>query len=96
MAMVTVETKKMEVKTVDFDMEKAEKLMNIAMSAVQFPEYPGIREATTRMLRKMEQDLEEKLVKVHEEEAKALAEAEAKKAADAAKAAEAAAKGKAA
>jgi hypothetical protein len=74
---------KVEIKTVEFDTKTAETLMNIARAAVEFPEYAGIREAANRMLRKMEQDLTEKLVKVREEEAKAAAEAEAKKAADA-------------
>jgi len=87
------EAKKVEVKTVAFDVDEAQKLLTLAAAATGFPKYTGIAEAANRMLQKMEQDLEEKLAKVHEEEAKAAVEAEIKKAAEA-KAAEA--KGKAA
>jgi hypothetical protein len=90
------EAKKVEVKTVAFDVEEAQKLLTLAAAAVGFPKYTGIQEAANRMLQKMEQDLEEKLAKVHEEEAKATAEAEAKKAAEAKAQAEKEAKGKAA
>jgi hypothetical protein len=83
---------KVEIKTVEFDTKSTETLMNIARAVVEFPEYPGIREAAGRMLRKLEQDLAEKIAKVREEEAKAAAEAEAKKAADAKAAADAEAK----
>ena len=87
------EAKKVEVKTVAFDVNEAQKLLTLAAAATGFPKYTGIAEAANRMLQKMEQDLEEKLAKVHEEEAKATVEAEIKKAAEA-KAAET--KGKAA
>ena len=87
------EAKKVEVKTVAFDVDEAQKLLTLAAAATGFPKYTGIAEAANRMLQKMEQDLEEKLAKVHEEEAKAVVEAEIKKAAEA-KTAEA--KGKAA
>jgi hypothetical protein len=90
-----VEVKKVEVRTVAFDVEEASKLLAIAASVVNFPKYVGIGDAANRMLQKLEADLEDKLAKVREEEAKATAEAEAKKAADAAKAADAT-KGKAA
>ena len=88
-----VMTKKSEVKTVTFDVEETHRLLTLAAAATGFPKYAGIAEAANRMLAKVEQDLEEKLAKVHEEEAKATVEAEIKKAAEA-KAAEA--KGKAA
>ena len=88
-----VTTRKAEVKTVAFDVEETHRLLTLAAAATGFPKYTGIAEAANRMLAKVEQDLEEKLAKVHEEEAKATAEAEVKKAAEA-KAAEA--KGKAA
>ena len=92
------EVKKPEIKTVQFDVEESHKLLAIAAAVTGFPKYAGIAEAANRMLQKIEQDLEEKLVKLHEEEAKAVAEAEAKKAADAKAQAdrEAQAKGKAA
>jgi len=93
---MALEAKKMEVKTVSFDVDEAQKLLTLAAAATGFPKYSGIAEAANRMLQKMEQDLEEKLMKVHEEEAKAVAEAEAKKAAEAKAAAEKEAKGKAA
>jgi hypothetical protein len=86
-----VMTKKAEVKTVTFDVEETHRLLTLAAAAVGFPKYAGIAEAANRMLAKVEQDLEEKLAKVHEEEAKATAEAEVKKAAGATEA-----KGKAA
>ena len=87
--------KKPEVKTVDFDAEKTEILLSISIQLANSSAHMGIKEATSRLLAKIEQGLEEKLEKVHEEEAKATAEAEAKKAADAAKAADTT-KGKAA
>ena len=72
-------TRKPEVKTVDFDVKKADELLSCAVRLVGFPMYFGIREATDRQLAKMEEDLEEKLEKVHEEEAKEKAAAEAAK-----------------
>ena len=80
---MAVEAKKVEVKTVQFDVEEAQKLLQIAAAVVNFPKYLAIGDAARRMLDRMEADLEEKLAKVREEEAKALAEAEAKKAAEA-------------
>jgi hypothetical protein len=62
--------KKPEVKTVDFDAEKVETLLSIALQLANSSAHAGIKEATTRLLAKVEQVLEEKLEKVHEEEAK--------------------------
>jgi hypothetical protein len=78
-----VMTKKSEVKTVTFDVEETHRLLTLAAAATGFPKYSGIAEAANRMLAKVEQDLEDKLTKVHEEEAKATAEAEMKKAIEA-------------
>ena len=80
---VKMETRKAEVKTVTFDVEETHRLLTLAAAATGFPKYAGIAEAANRMLAKVEQDLEEKLAKVHEEEAKATAEAEMKKAIEA-------------
>ena len=73
--------KKPEVKTVDFDAEKIETLLSIALQLANSSSHMAIREATTRLLGKVEQGLEEKLEKIHEEEAKEKAEADAKAAA---------------
>ena len=62
--------KKPEVKTVDFDAEKVETLLSIALQLANSSAHAGIKEATNRLLSKVEQVLEEKLEKVHEEEAK--------------------------
>jgi hypothetical protein len=62
--------KKPEVKTVDFDAEKVETLLSIALQLANSSAHAGIKEATNRLLAKVEQGLEEKLEKVHEEEAK--------------------------
>ena len=62
--------KKPEVKTVDFDAEKVETLLSIALQLANSSAHAGIKEATTRLLAKVEQVLEEKLEKIHEEEAK--------------------------
>ena len=78
-----MEVKKAEMKTVAFDVEETHRLLMLAAVATGFPKYSGITEAANRMLMKVEQDLEEKLAKVHEEEAKALADAEMKKAIEA-------------
>jgi len=63
--------KKPEIKTVDFDAEKIETLLSIALQLANSSSHASIREATVRMLAKVEQGLEEKLEKVHEEEAHA-------------------------
>ena len=62
--------KKPEVKTVDFDAEKTEILLSISIQLANSSAHMGIKEATSRLLAKIEQGLEEKLEKVHEEEAK--------------------------
>jgi len=62
--------KKPEVKTVDFDAEKVEILLRFALQLANSSAHAGIKEATNRLLAKVEQGLEEKLEKVHEEEAK--------------------------
>jgi len=62
--------KKPEVKTVDFDAEKTEILLSISIQLATSSAHMGIKEATSRLLAKIEQGLEEKLEKVHEEEAK--------------------------
>ena len=62
--------KKVEIKIVSFDVDEAQKLLTLAAAATGFPKYAGIADAANRMLQKMEQDLEEKLTKVHEDEAK--------------------------
>ena len=54
----------------DFDAEKVETLLSIALQLANSSAHAGIKEATTRLLAKVEQVLEEKLEKVHEEEAK--------------------------
>ena len=73
--------KKPEVKTVDFDAEKTEILLSISIQLANSSAHMGIKEATSRLLAKVEQGLEEKLEKIHEEEAKEKAEADAKAAA---------------
>ena len=62
--------KKVEIKIVSFDVDEAQKLLTLAAAATGFPKYAGIADAANRMLQKMEQDLEEKLTKVREDEAK--------------------------
>ena len=62
--------KKPEVKTVDFDAEKTEILLSISIQLANSSAHMGIKEATSRLLAKIEQGLEERLEKVHEEEAK--------------------------
>ena len=84
-----MEVKKPEVKTVDFDVQKTDGLLNLANILVGFPAYTNIRDATHRQLRKIEQTLEEALEKIREEEKaeelKARAEAAAKAKAEEAK-----------
>ena len=45
-------------------------LLSIALQLANSSAHAGIKEATTRLLAKVEQVLEEKLEKIHEEEAK--------------------------
>ena len=80
--------KKPDIKTVDFDVKTVDMLLDVARRVVDFPLYSSIAEADNRMLRKINQDLEEKLTKIHEEEAKAQAEEEAKAQEEAKKAAD--------
>ena len=86
-----MEVKKPEVKTVDFDVQKTDGLLNLANILVGFPAYTNIRDATHRQLKKIEQTLEEALEKIREderaEELKAKAEAAAKAKAEEAKSA---------
>ena len=74
--------KKVEVKTVTFDVDEVQKLLTLAAAAAGFPKYVGIAEAANRMLGKVEQDLEEKLAKVREDEAKEAAAASSQPADD--------------
>jgi len=73
--------KKSEIKTVDFDDKRVHSLLTVAALLVDFPRHAALREACDRQIRKIEQDVETALEKVHEDEAKEKAEAEAKKAA---------------
>ena len=45
--------KKPEVKTVDFDAEKVETLLSIALQLANSSAHAGIKEATTRLLAKV-------------------------------------------
>jgi hypothetical protein len=73
-----MEAKKVEVKTVDFDVEKTDALLNLASVLTGFPKYTNIQDATHRQLSKIEQVLEEQLKTIRDQEMKEKAEATAK------------------